>query len=536
MNDRRPGYGNAFEYDRILNVYFYTSNTAKLLQARFLFIRHGYELKHFKGSREPYDEDYALGTEMLLTRAVRQVNAEFGFRSIFFVEDTSVRIECLSKSADFPGLAVKDWFASTTFEQVDKEIQRHGGNRGAKISSDIALYLPTLTRPLFFHGETTGHIATSPPAFEASIQYPWLTPSTFNGWFIPERTSKRLGAMEFEESLPYDFRAKSITALLARLEELNAALNMRSNYYTVRRPEHFYQGQLPFHPEQKRNVLVVIGHKCAGKTTFSDHVAEREGVQVCEASYVLRHLAEQEGKDLIDSQDAFSFLNERGWDMVARKIAEYVEKANSNWNVVTGLRTPEELLCLKKFFPDCYVILVDADSRIRFERHIRRARDRDVKDFGEFEAQDERQRQFGALRIAAEIADVTIKNEGSIVQYHEKIDELLGAILKASPHVRSHQDQQLSELHRCLWSLDQIGRAASCEGIAAQTGTLGTPVRIYNTNRALKEVPEFAARIENSKNLLQYEITDRGRKVLSLLNRLKGLPETAAAPWELPFN
>lgn len=88
----RPYYGNTLEYDRILNVFFYTSNTDKLLQARLLFVRHGYELRHFKGKREPYDEDYALGTNLLLTEAIEQVNEEFAVRSIFFVEDTSLRV------------------------------------------------------------------------------------------------------------------------------------------------------------------------------------------------------------------------------------------------------------------------------------------------------------------------------------------------------------------------------------------------------------------------------------------------------------
>jgi hypothetical protein len=87
MKRPRPHYGNAFEYDRILNVFFYTSNTEKLLQARLLFMRHGYELKHFRGKKEPYDEDYEVGTIGLLNRAVQQVKEEFGVRSIFFVEE-----------------------------------------------------------------------------------------------------------------------------------------------------------------------------------------------------------------------------------------------------------------------------------------------------------------------------------------------------------------------------------------------------------------------------------------------------------------
>jgi hypothetical protein len=78
------------------------ANTEKLLQARLLFMRHGYELKHFRGRKEPYDEDYQLGTVGLLNRAVEQVKAEFGVRSIFFVEDTSVRIEGLDLISGAP--------------------------------------------------------------------------------------------------------------------------------------------------------------------------------------------------------------------------------------------------------------------------------------------------------------------------------------------------------------------------------------------------------------------------------------------------
>ena len=195
----RPHYGNSLGFERVLNVYFYTSNLDKLLQARLIFVRSGYLLRHFTIHREPYDEDYSLSTEDMLTRAIQQVNDEFGVKSIFFVEDTSLRLEALSDSSDFPGLKVKEWFASHTFAEVDQLIQDRGGDRRATVKSDIALYVPTLSHVIFFHGETNGTMAPSPPAFSGSAQYPWLTPTTFNGWFIPENTTKRLGEMEFEE-------------------------------------------------------------------------------------------------------------------------------------------------------------------------------------------------------------------------------------------------------------------------------------------------------------------------------------------------
>ena len=138
----RPQYGNALRFDRVLNVYFYTSIAEKLLQAKLMFVRHGYHLRHYKGHREPYDEDYSLGTEQLLGRAIEQVSAEFGLRSIFFVEDTSLRVEALSRGAsDYPGLAVKEWFPSTSFETLDRQLLDSGNNRVAILKSDIALYI-----------------------------------------------------------------------------------------------------------------------------------------------------------------------------------------------------------------------------------------------------------------------------------------------------------------------------------------------------------------------------------------------------------
>jgi dephospho-CoA kinase/inosine/xanthosine triphosphate pyrophosphatase family protein len=499
-----------------------------------MFVRHGYLLRHFKGHHEPYDEDYSLPTEQMLTRAIEQVNAEFGIKSIFFVEDTSLRLEALSDSStDYPGLKVKEWFASTTFEEVDRLIQAKGGDRRAAVKSDIALYVPTLSHIAFFHGETEGVVATSPPTFSGSVQYPWLTPTTFNGWFIPDGATKRLGEMEFEEALGFDFRAKSLTKLIARLEEMNAALNLGSSFYTVRRPEVLHSSeQLTFREllsqeESEPQILLVIGHKCAGKTTLSDYLAGRDGVMVFEASSVLRQLALEAGETVDTADDAFNFLRERGLDCVAEAIAKYLDRAKANLNVITGLRTVEEIFLLAQRFPQARIVLVDSDARTRFERHLRRARDAGVSSLRDFQKQDEKQASFGALRVATEIATDIIRNDGSLEQYMAKID----ALVSTHPKVARGHDQK-SELHRTLVALDAIGDASTCDQISAKATALGIPVRKYNTNRALKSAPEFAERVKRSGQLLSYKLTARGQRLLDLLNLIgkSGTPEANIEP------
>jgi hypothetical protein len=210
--------------------------------------------------------------------------------------------------------------------------------------------------------------------------------------------------------------------------------------------------------------------------------------------------------------------------------------SSARWNIVTGLRTPEELLLLKERFPESRIVLIDADPKIRFERHIKRARDQDLKTFAAFQEEDEKQRRFGVLRVTAEITETLINNESSIDQYKGRIDAFLDDLTKARSSVTSaDRERGHSELHRCLSALRRINSAASCEQIYEETARAGAPVRVYNTNRALKDVPEFASRIVRPDALLRYTMTARGRELLRLLDLLKKSRETKPFALQLPF-
>lgn len=510
-------YGDVFRFQRLLRVFFYTSNADKLIQARLIFMRSGYQLHHYRSQHEPYDEDYSLNTQGLLTWALKQVSQEFERRSVFFVEDTSLRIEALSGASDYPGTRVKEWFSETSFNELDRQIVLRGGDRRCTVKSDIALRLPTLSRPVFFHGETSGTVAETPPAFNTSPQYPWLTSETFNGWFVPEGTKRRLGEMEFEESLSYDFRAKSLNLLIERLEELNAVINLGRWNHVVRQAadaESEVGSQLSLLPLHRRSVLIVIGHKCAGKSTFGDFLmGQRAGVFALEGSTLLRQIAAEEGITISNSADAMTFLEERGWDIVAKRAAEYIAQENADINIVTGMRTVEEILWLRSRFPAARVVLIEADSRTRFERHIKRARSDDAQTFKEFARLDEEQMRFGALRVAPEIADVVVRNDSDLRPFFRRIDELVSTI-----DTLRQGRQSMSELHRSLRALRKIGRAATCDEIAAVTEEQGLAVRKYNNNRALKAVPEFVVRLERRGELLRYRLGQRASSLIDLLD------------------
>lgn len=508
-------------------VHFYTSSDEKFLQARLVFERNGLSLSQFRTKRDPYQEDYSLSKQHLLERALKEIKTTVGHGSLFFVEDTSVRIEALSDAADDqPGLGFKEWFASTSFADVDALLRQRGSDRRAIVKSDIALNVPGLPRPVFFHGETNGEIGGSAPAFKPQVQYPWLTPETFNGWFVPDGADRRLGEMDLEESWGYDFRVRALTQLIDRLEEYAVVMNAQPPAYT-RRPRASAPGNARlFEPEEP--AFCVIGPTCAGKTTFGLR-AEQLGWRFIEASSVVRTFQEDSvvDEDIGAYELAKRVLYEHGADIVARRIFELYEADLDNPIVITGFRTLEELIALRSRVPRTRVIFVDATERTRFERYVRRSRPDSKQRMDEFRQLDRQQAEFGLLQVSRYVADLVIRNEGTYDEYIQQIDAVVqGVPVDRIPGVvssrRMREAAEASQLLRCLLTLDRAGHPLSTDEIEAATRAEGAPIRHNNANKVLKKVPGLARRLDSGGPRVRYEIENAGRAYIRLLQEQTG--------------
>jgi inosine/xanthosine triphosphate pyrophosphatase family protein/dephospho-CoA kinase len=506
-------------------VYFYTSNLSKFMQARLAFERAGLVLYHFKSRKDPYSEDYSVGKQELLARAIQEVSGTVGSASLFFVEDTSLRIEALSATEEFPGLAVKEWFQATPFCSLDSELRARGTDRRATVKSDIALHIPGLSRPIYFHGETPGEIAEAPPAFAEDRQHPWLTPHTFNGWLIPDGATKRLGEMTLEESWRFDFRIRSLESLLDRLEEYTGVLNLSGQGYRVRRAQNLRQ-QLSLFSEQPAGlVFIVVGYTCAGKTTFAEYANTHHRLAFIEASAVMRMLAKEAR---IERQTAFAsaqeLLSKHGPDIVARKIVDLYSDQLSAGAVISGFRAIEELEVIRDHCPQAKVVVIGASERVRFQRCVNRDRETGPSNLREFRDIDSEQGSFGLVRIAEDFADVRVINEGSLSDYYAAIDAVvtkpdLRYTSRVSENVQPRIPSEDNQLFRCLSVLDAAARPLSCDEIQARTTRDGHVVRHNNANKVLKRAPALARRLEVEGTRVRYEITNAGRAYLRYLGR-----------------
>ena len=535
------------ETSRRLNVKFYTSNVQKYLQAKLVFERFGVDLHHFKSQVDPYTENYELGKEQLLLKAVDEVTSSIGRSSLFFVEDTSLRIDALSEGdKDVPGLAVKEWFARTTFKALNKLLPKEVAGRSATVKSDIALHVPRLVDPILFHGETSGTVAATAPTFGEDPFHPWLTPNNFNGWFIPDGSMRRLGEMSLEESWSYDFRIAALTALVSRLEEYAAILNASRDCYSLVPSFSMPADQPSLFGPPPLVVFVVVGPTCSGKTTFGQIAARNNtDLKVIEASDIVRSFRRRSDKRLTAYDFASHLLREKGPDVIARKIVNMYRMEEGGTFIITGFRTLEELETIQNVAPQAKVLLIEGGSgRTRYSRYLKRGRDPRMS-YEEFMTHDKKQWAFGLLRVAEDFADVKITNEASLDVYSSKVMSVVNdpdhPIAGVSVNTRPRHVLAVHRLFRCLSILAETGRTMTCEEIEEKTETEGlhssesemsedhnierkprhTGKRITpnNVNKILKQAPELAQRLETNFDRIRYKITDTGRAYIRLMQK-----------------
>jgi inosine/xanthosine triphosphate pyrophosphatase family protein/shikimate kinase len=411
-------------------VLFATSNIAKFLQARLVLGPMGFRVERFEAHARAYQEPYGLPTKEFLTAGLREVISRAGARRLVFIEDTTVRVEALSRDAeDFPGQATKEWFAASSHAKVFNEINGLGGDLRASVRSDIALYVPGRREFLFFSGSTSGRLAAKPNRGEERPLYPWLGRDDFSSWFIPNGADKTLSSMSFEESKSYDFRGKALERLAARLAEYESILRLpgESLHKPAYRPA---PDQFALIPSSDSDiVVVVIGPLAAGKTTAGHHLAMNREFRHIEGSSILSQVAEGFG---ITAPDHFGLADEtfiqHGFDAVEREALDPVVANYAGPIVYTGARTIEGLANLQDICAQkgrrFVIIYISSSLSTRTVRAIERGRAELVKGgAGKFAESSKRDASYGAATYGPMICDWHVRNESDLGRFLSKIDD-----------------------------------------------------------------------------------------------------------------
>ena len=396
------------------DITFVTSNKTKLAHARYLC------------RKQLLSESFKSALDRWKRYVTEQDNR------LFFIEDTSVRIDALSDgSHEVPGVDVKYWMRETSFEKLDKILKDKGNNRKCCVMSHVILCLTDELKNKLgieedykvFTSTAYGTITENEYDFDTNILYPWLDNKSFNKWFVPNGCDKPVSMLDITQAEAGDFRKGAFEKMLSFLAA-NGAIRNRLSVGNQLRIQ-FYDS------------FVICGKTCSGKSTIGRYLADEYGYYHIEASEFMTH-------KLLDTHGSISNVDKHVFAakmlqaeplFVVKKVVDYLRDHEINDKfVITGFRTEEEVNAFSKAFPadKIHLIFIKADYEERFWRW--KLRQRDCEQYTE-----ERFKEIDTIQ--EEMGVGSIENVKSVMTLDNNVDGL-------SHYFRAFRKQFLIEAER----------------------------------------------------------------------------------------
>lgn len=402
---------------------FISTNFVKLAHFRHIAKRFGIEIEFFRRKTflASYCEPQIGNRAQLLSRSFdsalnqwRKSGLQLG-RTLFFIEDTSVRIDALSTESEIPGVDVKYWMRTKTFDDLNMELRALGNNRAASVRSDIVVSLPVDTeqsqnipRYIVFTGQVNGSIVAAELSYQSNLVYPWLDSKSFSKWFVPAGESKPLGSLPIEVADRYDFRRAAFQQLMFWLRGALPAT------FPGNPPGE--QLELALRSTTLEGVII-CGPSCAGKTTLAECIRGTLGWYHFEASdFMCRAMHERNGVNsdhFIPDFAEQALLHEP--DIVSSQIKAKILARPGLPFVITGFRAPEEVsdfLSGQLKHSNILLLYLDADRSIRYQRYLDRGRDI-ARSEESFRRRDLQQERMGLARMRGELIMRPLRNDST---------------------------------------------------------------------------------------------------------------------------
>ncbi len=179
-------------------------------------------------------------------------------------------------------------------------------------------------------------------------------------------------------------------------------------------------------------ILGLMGKIGSGKDTVADYLVNDKEFTMIGFGDVTREIAEEKGvkmnrENLLEIQK--EHVEKHGIDFFPKRIVEMIEERKLERVIINGVRRPADATTLKKEFgDDFHLILVETDSKIRYERMVRRGRVGDPEEYEAFEKQEKLEIEAFGLDETFEMAKITITNNTTLEELYEKTEEIISEL------------------------------------------------------------------------------------------------------------
>lgn len=176
-------------------------------------------------------------------------------------------------------------------------------------------------------------------------------------------------------------------------------------------------------------VLGLVGKFCSGKGSVAEYLAKNHGFKAASFSDRIREEILSRGQEITRENLQVvggEMRQEFGPAVLAIKTWEYIQKNGAEKAVVETPRSVEEIEYLKKL-PNFFLINVDSDSKVRFERMKKRNRESDPQTWEDFVSSEQRDLKGDgrSMEECIAMADYHLENNGTQEELHQKIEKLI---------------------------------------------------------------------------------------------------------------
>jgi dephospho-CoA kinase len=179
-------------------------------------------------------------------------------------------------------------------------------------------------------------------------------------------------------------------------------------------------------------IIGLVGQIACGKEAAKKYLAQKYNTEDCKFSASLRDVLKRLDIDVSrENLQKLSTILRSGFgeDLLAKVIATDASKLNSDIVIVDGVRRMADIKYLKDL-PNFYLIKVEVDAKLRYERMKNRNENVGDKDktFEQFLNDQNNEAEKGIPEVM-NFAKLSIENNGTLDELYYQTDKIITGIL-----------------------------------------------------------------------------------------------------------
>ena len=177
-------------------------------------------------------------------------------------------------------------------------------------------------------------------------------------------------------------------------------------------------------------IIGVIGQNDSGKDEVLKYLRAKYNVPFLSTGDMVRDIAAKEGKEPTREnlqEISQRYFREFGDGIFVKLVAENMQR--NGWLIggISGIRSPDDVKILRNSFGKDFILInvFVSSPEVRYRRMLQRGEGRDPHTYELFLIQDRKEEELFHIQSAAQYADYTINNDGSLDELHREIDRLV---------------------------------------------------------------------------------------------------------------